>query len=181
MSLKKHFALMADYNAWMNDRLYAQASELTQSQRQKDMGAFFQSIEGTLNHLMVADLIWLGRFKTHPSRFPGLDAMASFPRPAALDAPLYADFQALSTARRQLDEVIGQLVEETEEQDFAVPLHYRNSKGVPATREFGALLQHLFNHQTHHRGQVTTLFSQLGVEVGVTDLLVRIPDQGPQA
>lgn len=179
MSLKQQFSLMADYNAWMNIGLYTHAAKLNDSTRRRDMGAFFDSVEGTLNHILVADIIWLRRFEAHPSNHPSLKNLADFPEPTTLNGLLFDDFTRLQESRKEMDALLIRFIEETDEQDYAVPLHYRNSKGLPFTKGFGPLVMHLFNHQTHHRGQATTLFNQLGVDVGVTDLLARIPDQGP--
>lgn len=179
MSLKQQFALMADYNAWMNIELYTHAAKLDPETRRQDMGAFFGSIESTLNHILVADIIWLRRFESHPSSFPSLKNLADFPQPEALDRLLFNEFTLLQESRKNMDTLLIRFIEETDEQDYAEQLHYRNSKGMPFTKPFGPLLMHLFNHQTHHRGQTSALFNQLGVDVGVTDLLARIPEQAP--
>ncbi|WP_236012292.1 DinB family protein [Marinobacter mangrovi] len=181
MSLKQQFTLMADYNAWMNGNLYRLAAGLDDGDRSRDLGAFFGSIEGTLNHILVADLMWANRFRVHPARYRCLDELDHLPTPTTLSETLYRSFAELHQARDTMDRIIADLIEASDEQDYAVPLHYRNVKGEPLTRAFGPLLMHLFNHQTHHRGQATTLFHQLGVDVGVTDLLVRIPNQGPES
>lgn len=180
MSLKQQFALMADYNAWMNVELYTLAAELDDATRRRDLGAFFGSIESTLNHILVADIMWLRRFAAHPANYTSLSSLADFPQPESLGGSLFDDFSLLQQSRKNMDALLVRFIDETDEQDFAVPLHYRNSKGMPFTKPFGPLLTHLFNHQTHHRGQATTLFNQLGVDVGVTDLLALIPNQGPE-
>jgi len=76
-----------------------------------------------------------------------------------------------------MDEVIVRFIAELTDEVLACSLSYRNTKGIEATKNLGLLLLHLFNHQTHHRGQASTLLSQSGVDVGVTDLLVIIPDE----
>ncbi|BES73058.1 DinB family protein [Marinobacter nanhaiticus D15-8W] len=177
MSLKQQFALMADYNAWMNIELYTHASKLVPETRRQDMGAFFGSIESTLNHILVADIVWLRRFESHPSAFATLKNLSDFPHPESLGRLLFDEFTLLHESRKNMDALLIRFIEETDEQDYDVPLHYRNSKGMPFTKPFGPLLMHLFNHQTHHRGQASALFNQLGVDIGVTDLLPRIPDQ----
>ena len=179
MSQKQQFALMADYNASMNIEMYTQAAQLDPKTRRQDRGAFFGSIESTLNHILVADIIWMRRFDAHPSTFPSLSNLSAFPQPESLDHHLFDEFTLLHESRKKMDSLLIRFVEDTDEQDYAAPLHYRNSRGMPFTKPFGPLLLHLFNHQTHHRGQATTLFNQLGVDLGVTDLLARIPDQDP--
>lgn len=176
MSRKPYAERMAGYNAWMNTRLYAAARQLPADELTRDRGAFFGSILGTLNHLVVADTIWLKRFATHPARHSALDPVRALPMPAALDQIVFADFTALSEHRAMLDEMITRWVEALTEDDLGHVLHYTNTRGEHFQRELFDLLMHVFNHQTHHRGQATTLLTQAGVDVGVTDLLVLIPD-----
>lgn len=172
-----HIRLMSRYNAWMNERLYAAASSLTDEALSAERNAFFGSILGTLNHLVVADRIWLGRYTFHPADYQALAALGTLNKPERLDQPMAADIRELRVLRQRLDACIEALAQEIREEQLDQPLSYRNMKGVEARRNFFALLMHLFNHQTHHRGQVTTLLSQAGVDVGVTDLLMLIPEE----
>ncbi|ATH82472.1 DinB family protein [Pseudomonas sp. KHPS1] len=172
-----HIRLMARYNSWMNERLYTAASSLSDEALSAERGAFFGSILGTLNHLLVADRIWLGRYTAHPANFQALQALAGLEMPTRLDQPMAQNIRELAGLRTQLDACIENLAQEIREDDLDHPLRYRNMKGVAAQKHFFALLMHLFNHQTHHRGQATTLLTQAGVDVGVTDLLALIPDE----
>ena len=97
--------------------------------------------------------------------------------PAALSQVLYRDLSALFDVRKQLDATIVAWAGELTLADLDHVLEYRNTKGDPKRKLFGSLVLHLFNHQTHHRGQATTLLSQAGLDVGVTDLLALIPEQ----
>lgn len=173
--------LLAEYNRWMNDKVYEAADRLDTTSLTADRGAFFGSILGTLNHLVAADLIWLGRFREHPALPALLDALDTWPTPASLDHLLYADFAELREQRRRLDALIADWAAALREPDLDIPLEYRNTKGVLARRDLGSLAVHLFNHQTHHRGQTTTLLTQAGEDVGVTDLLMLIPNQAEAA
>lgn len=168
--------LYADYNAWFNGRLYAAAATLPAQELAAPRGAFFGSILGTLNHIMVADIMWLKRFAALPAAHPELDPIRALPQPRALDQILHDDLHSLAAQRQLMDETIRRWTEALTEADLAYVLPYRNSKGQPYARRLGDLLLHFFNHQTHHRGQTTTLLMQAGVNVGVTDLLARIPD-----
>ncbi len=176
MSLSQHFVLMADHNRWMNVKLYQAASRLNVTALHADRGAFFGSVFGTLNHLLVADTIWLQRFPAHPAQFAALAPIGALPPPRSLSEPLHSDLAALRAARQSTDAVITALCAEAGESDYTQPLACANRAGQTFRRSFGALMQHFFNHQTHHRGQATTLLSQAGVDVGVTDLLALIPD-----
>jgi len=177
MSLKQNFHLMADYNKWMNDNLYEISSTLPASQICEDRGVFFDSILGTFNHLLVGDTIWLKRFSDHPSQFAALNYLQSKPNPKALTEILFENFSELRDARQAMDASIIDFVHQATEADYEHPLSYRNTKGEPYCRKFGFLVHHFFNHQTHHRGQLTALLSQLGLDFGSTDLLAKIPEE----
>lgn len=168
-------SLMAEYNRWMNERMYEAAATLDAETLAADKGAFFGSILGTLNHIAVADTIWLHRFAQHEASFPSLSALSRFPQPSSLSQSLASDLEALRRHRRELDALIERWVSELRPEHLSATIAYRNMAGAESSRNFGALLQHFFNHQTHHRGQVSTLLFQSGVDVGVTDLLAVIP------
>ena len=167
---------MADYNQWMNNRIYKTASMLSLEELSKDRGAFFGSIIGTLNHILVGDTLWLKRFANHPSEPKSLECVRGLENPRSLNDILYPELEGLRQARTKLDEAILNFSHELTDQDLSSSLSYSNTKGEPFTKNYGYLIQHFFNHQTHHRGQVSTLLSQAGMEVGVTDLLARIPN-----
>ncbi len=170
------FRLLAGYNRWMNERLYARAGELPETELLADRGAFFGSVFGTLSHLVVADTIWLKRFRQHASRPQILAPMDTLETPRMLDARPCADLAALRARREWLDGIIVAWVETLDAATLAMPLEYLTLRGDPFRRPLDGTLLHFFNHQTHHRGQITTLFAQMGVDVGVTDLFVRLPD-----
>lgn len=180
MSRTQHICLMARYNEWMNARLYQAAASLPAEQLSADRKAFFGSILGTLNHLVVADTIWLKRFAAHPARHAALDPLHALPAPASLDQILYAGLAQLAGQRARLDGLIVQWAAALAEPDLDQALDYRTMRGVPARKNFFSLVMHFFNHQTHHRGQAGTLLTQAGVGLGSTDLLALIPDEpGP--
>lgn len=168
---------MSQYNQWMNNKLYQAASQLSEETLSEDKGAFFGSILGTLNHIMVGDIVWLKRFSTHPANHSTLDFIRATEKPTSLNQILYSKFPELATERKKLDEAIANWCNQLTESDLEHHLAYKNMKGQPAVRRFGSLIFHFFNHQTHHRGQVTTLLSQEGVDVGITDLLELIPNE----
>jgi uncharacterized damage-inducible protein DinB len=159
----------------MNDRMYEAAGKLGHDELVADKGAFFGSILGTLNHIAVADTIWLHRFAQLPAALPALAALSGFARPPSLRHTLAPDLPGLRAYRLRLDELIQRWVAELTPAHLAGTLSYANMAGAVTGKNFGALLQHFFNHQTHHRGQVSALLFQSGVDVGVTDLLAVIP------
>ena len=151
--------LLARYNRWMNERMYAAASAMTDEERKRDRGAFFGSIHRTLNHLLWGDRVWLGRFTGVPHPVP------------AYGADAHDDFAVLSRERESADRDILGWAGALDDAWLASTLEYRASsdgklRRVPAW----IAATHLFQHATHHRGQVTTLMKQAGVDPGVTDL-----------
>jgi uncharacterized damage-inducible protein DinB len=171
-----HIGLMASYNQWMNEKVYKAAFQLPVTELVADRGAFFGSILSTLNHIAVADTIWLKRFSSHPANYKILQQLST-QNPESLDQMLFSELTLLYSYRKDLDGIIVAWVSTITDADLDYELHYKNMKGIGATKNFYSLLMHFFNHQTHHRGQATTLFSQVGIDVGVTDLLAIIPNQ----
>lgn len=168
-------ALMADYNRWMNQRMYEAAAALPEADLTKDRGAFFGSLLQTLNHIAAADTIWLHRFAQHPDASALRVDLAEFTRPTTLRHEIASSLAGLRDYRSELDEIIIRWAGAFSPAQLEGPLAYRNMAGQAFSRNFGHLVQHFFNHQTHHRGQASTLLFQAGVDVGVTDLLAVIP------
>lgn len=173
-----HIRLMASYNTSMNRSVYDAARQLPPAVLAADKKAFFGSILGTLNHLANADLIWLKRFAGHLANYPALEAVRALPDPAGLGALGFTDLDSLWARRLWLDELIESWVSTISADHLEHTLHYVNSRGA-ANKNFFSLLMHFFNHQTHHRGQVSTLLFQEGIDIGVTDLLMLVPNQEP--
>lgn len=168
---------MAEYNRFMNDKLLQAASQLPADILLANKGAYFGSILGTLNHVLVGDLLWLHRFKHHSTAYTALDALTSFPVPTALDQVLYNNLADFKAARQKLDTSIQAWINQIIPEDLQRALQYKRVNGEVNKKYFSGLIMHFFNHQTHHRGQATTLFSQAGIDVGPTDLLLLIPEE----
>jgi len=149
--LKPHYVQFASYNRWANRRLYDEAARLPDDARGRTLGLFFGSLHGTLNHLLVADRIWMHRFT------------GEGPQPSRLNEILYDDFAALREAREHEDERIVHYVGGLAEADFDATLVYRTTAGQPQTQHRRDALAHFFNHQTHHRGQAHAALTILGV------------------
>ncbi|MGB0135435.1 DinB family protein [Dokdonella sp.] len=178
MSLKDNFELLAQYNRWMNDKVYTAASHMPRTELHADRGAFFGSVFGTLNHILVADTLWLKRFALHDAGFQSLRGMSSIPAPTSLSGHLHPEIEDLQAARTAMDAMLVSLTREARDIDYDTNLTYANTSGQVFTRQLAPLMQHVFNHQTHHRGQITTLLNQAGVDVGVTDLPMMPMDAG---
>ncbi|MCL4746339.1 MAG: DinB family protein [Burkholderiaceae bacterium] len=169
--------LLARYNEWMNERICAAAATLPAPVLSHERGAFFGSIIGTLNHIVVGDTIWLKRFAAQPRGQAALEPVVALAMPVSLDQILFASLEALRAHRQWLDAIIVRWAGSLDEADLESVVRYANLKGVVSNKRFASLITHFFNHQTHHRGQLTALLHQMGAEVGVTDLLALIADE----
>jgi len=149
---KENVALLSRYNRTMNEQFYEACTQLTSEQLEDDRGAFFGSIFGTLNHLLLTDRLWLGAFTDNPLQFNSLDER------------LCATFIELRHEREATDAAIAEWAETLTDERLQ----------QPATQQLQMPLwvavTHFFNHQAHHRGQVSALLSQCGVDYGTTDL-----------
>ncbi|MDP3823036.1 MAG: DinB family protein [Burkholderiales bacterium] len=170
-----NYRLLARYNRWLNQRLYAASEQLPDEERKRPRGAFFGSIHGTLNHLVWGDKLWLRRFAAQGQEFPSLGAgVLDLPEGAVHATIVHADWAQLRAAREGLDAAIEGFVRDMPP-DFPVrTMRYANTKGVQREHPAWQALTHFFNHQTHHRGQVTALLAQAGVDPGITDLIALV-------
>ena len=157
---KPHYQQFAAYNRWANRRLYDESARVPDAARRRDLGLFFKSLHGTLNHLLVADYIWLRRMT------------GEGPQPERLNQILHEDFAELRMAREQADERILGFVTALDEAGYDRVLEYQNSSGRTFQQKLGPALMHVFNHQTHHRGQAHAGLTILGIrEPASLDLL----------
>jgi uncharacterized damage-inducible protein DinB len=150
--------MLARYNTLANRRLYEACASLSDAERKEDRPAFFGSIHGTLNHIMVGDRIWLARF--------GGEKVSS----TNLDAILYKDFDELRRVRISEDERIETFAFGLKEEFLGGPIRYVNNEGKTYVDPVSLLVAHLFNHQTHHRGQIHDMLVQAEVAPPVLDL-----------
>jgi uncharacterized damage-inducible protein DinB len=148
----------AQYNRRANETLYEACAAVSDEARRHDLGAYFKSVHGTLNHLLLGDRIWMTRFEggVHPS--------------TGLDAILFEAFEPLRTARVEMDRRIEAFFADLPPGFFGRTLRYINNAGIDSADPASVIVPHFFNHQTHHRAQVHTLLSQLGGEAPVLDL-----------
>jgi uncharacterized damage-inducible protein DinB len=160
MTAATHYRLFARYNAWANGRLLAAAAGLSAEQYRADRGAFFKSVHGTLNHLLVTDRIWMQRFTGEG------DA------PSRLDAILFETFDELRVARQAEDRRIVEFVDRLDDQRLAGTITYRRvSSPELFEQQLAPALAHWFNHQTHHRGQIHAVMTGLVGKAPELDLL----------
>ncbi|MER5170542.1 DinB family protein [Thioclava kandeliae] len=161
MSEKSNALRMARYNSWQNNAMIGAANQLPAPERQRDFGTFFKSIEATFSHIFWADQIWLSRF--------------GVVEPIKLGIPestgLITDWDRFQTDRKALDQQLYDWVEGLDESWFAGELAwYSGAVGRDMVKPRAQVIGHIFNHQTHHRGQIHAMLSMAGVNSGITDL-----------
>ena len=155
------FKQFAAYNKWANARLYAAALDLSEQSYRLHIGVFFGGLHGTLNHLLLTDRLWLKRLTGEGDH------------PDHLDAILYEGRMELARARIAEDERLIMVIEKYDEAALRGLHSYKTSSGMPQSQVLGDILMHLFNNQTHHRGQAHACLSILtGDEPPSLDLLV---------
>jgi uncharacterized damage-inducible protein DinB len=147
--LLAHFRQCATYNRRANERLYEACARLSDGDRRRPLGSFFGSIHGTLNHIMVGDRIWMSRFAGETVPSTGLDAI------------LHDDFAALTEARVAEDRRIEDFFAGLDPAFLDRRITYINNQGLRFSDPVTVLVPHFFNHQTHHRGQVHAMITQL--------------------
>ena len=148
--MQRHFAMFARYNQWANQRIYAAAASLAEADYRAFRGAYFGSVHGTLNHILVGDRIWMNRFTGEGETYRQLDLI------------LFDDRAALRSAREAEDRRIIAFAEGLDAQALAGTFSYRTIVNpTDVTQPLAPALAHFFNHQTHHRGQVHGLVSAI--------------------
>lgn len=154
------FRMFASYNRWANRLVYAEAARLSENEFNRPTGAFFGSLKGTLNHLLVADRIWMNRFT------------GEGPRPTRLDEVPFEALSDLAAARAAEDERIIAWLQGLGEADIAGNFTYTPvTTPTPVTQRLAPAISHLFNHQTHHRGQAHMILTTLGRPSLALDLI----------
>lgn len=158
--MKAAFVMYAAYNKWANELLLAECDQINSEEYHRDLGVYFNSIHGTLDHQLVADKLWLHRFTGEGEAFD------------SLDDGLTGDFAGLKDKRRATDERICSAIDQMQEKDFLRTMIYRTvRKPLIMQQPLGAALFHFFNHQTHHRGQVHAMLTQLGRTPAPLDMI----------
>ncbi|MDE2148300.1 MAG: DinB family protein [Gammaproteobacteria bacterium] len=158
MNAVAYFQTLSRYHRWAYRRLYAVAGQLGEADYRRDCGLFFGSIHATLNHLLLVDRLWIGRLQGEPFEVTGLDQ------------ELVAERGALERSIDAHCAKIEHFVDGLDDARLSGALAYRSTKGLPFEQPFVLLLGHVFNHATHHRGQVSAALTRLGLKAPVMDL-----------
>lgn len=162
MMTAKYVISFANYNQWQNINTIEAADELNEEQRKQDVGAFFGSIQGTLSHLLWGDSIWLDRLTHTQYKASPIDQSGS----------AWSDWEEYKIARKGMDQKFIRWAETVTDDWLTETLTYTTARGIEVTKPVGLLVAHIFNHQTHHRGQVHCLLTQFGVATKDTDILL---------
>lgn len=165
----QNYQMLADYNAWANRLLYSAVADLSTEELHRDTGAFFGSIFATLSHILTADRIWLNRFT------------GEGPMPRSLDERPYDDLEDLRAARLQEDTRIIRYAQSLTAEKIERPFTYSPvGSSEVLTLKLWPALTHVFNHQTHHRGQVHAGLTGLGKPSLSLDLIYFVRGEGQQ-
>lgn len=147
--MKQHFRRLAHYNQWANERIYAAAANLDPEDYFANRRAYFKSVHGTLNHILAIDKLWFGRFTGDLYALPSYDVI------------LHGSLAGLREARTAFDKHIIDVIDKLAEERIGGVFHWITTEGESYTSTLDRCLTQIFNHQTHHRGQVHTLLCQL--------------------
>jgi uncharacterized damage-inducible protein DinB len=160
MDAQAHFLMLARYNAWATRKLFEHVDALPEADYRRECGLFFKSVHGSLNHLLVAEHgIWLPRFAK------GLSNQIALNTEVETDRALLRE--------KLLDAVTHwrPLIIAWDAARFESTLDYTTTRGVPQSLPFAATLAHVFNHGTHHRGQITAAITTMGHACPELDLV----------
>lgn len=158
MDLAAHYQMLARYNRVANERLFAACSALEDSEYRRQRAGSFGSIHGLLNHILLGDRRWLGLFEGGQRATPPLNQI------------LYDDFAELRAAREREDARLAALFAGSDAGFWGRSFAYTNNQGKDYVETAPVACAHLFNHQTHHRGQVHVMLSQAGAQPPSLDL-----------
>lgn len=164
-----HYRMLAAYNAWANRMLYSEVGKLDDGAYRKNLGAFFGSLHRTLNHLLTADRIWLKRFT------------GTGEAPTSLDTILHEDFAGLRAARQAEDARLVAFIDSLTEEKIAADFTYSPiTNPTIIAHPLGLALAHVFNHQTHHRGQCHGMLTAVGGPSIGLDLIYFVRTDGSE-
>lgn len=164
--------LLARYNMHANTEMGRVLAQLSDGEWTKEWGGYYPSIRSLCSHLFISDLAWLRRFATlRPFSYA---QHPIFQQKPTLGDLLFATFREYEPERKTLDERFAKFADEVQAEDLSKRLRYKNFKGVDQDRDFGGLVLHPFNHQTHHRGMIALYLDLLGKQNDFSNLMVLV-------
>lgn len=176
MSLVKNFRMMSVYNLRINEQLIECCSSLSQQQLTQESHSFFSNIITYWNHILFGDLILLSRLAANKVGGLSVGDFSELPEPESPQDIYHNDFSSLATLRRKVDALIDHYCMTLTNEECDEFISYTSTEGQVINKAVAEVTQHLFNHQTHHRGQLTCWLSQLGIDYGCMDLPVVVSE-----
>jgi uncharacterized damage-inducible protein DinB len=163
---------LALHNQSLNQRMIEATARLPHERQWANLGAFFKSIMGTLNHIYVTDIVWLQRVNAGTTPFAELTDIARIDsRGWNYSTIVFDELSQFEAARQQLDNTIVSWAHSLTERNLNEPMHYQNLRGIEYNKPLGAIVLQLFTHQIHHRGHVTCMLAQEGQLIDGTGFL----------
>ena len=176
MSLVKNFKMMSLYNQRVNTQLLKICLTLPKASLVKETHSFFPTIISYWNHILFGDLILLGRLATNNIAHLQIDDLSTFPTPRSTQDMYHHNLPDIKTLRAEVDALLVQYCNNLTENDCDKFICYKTTEGETMTKSVADVTQHIFNHQTHHRGQLTCILSQMGIDYGCMDLPVIVSE-----
>ena len=168
--------MMSLYNQRINNQLINCCLSLPEKDLHKETHSFFANIISYWNHILFGDLILLNRLAATELTHLKLENLAKFPTPETTQDIYHTKFQKLVSLRQDVDELIISFCEHLTEAECEQVIHYQTTEGESVSKKVADVIQHIFNHQTHHRGQLTCVLSQMDVDYGCMDLPIIVPE-----
>jgi len=176
MDLSSNFRMLALYNQRMNNQLMDVCSGLTVEQLHEETHSFFSSVMSYWNHILFGDLIMLRRLIDNQVVNVDKSMFSNLPVAKSVNDTFVSNLEELIPLRRVVDDIYVQITKSFDENTCHKIVRYTTTEGHILEKNAGEFCQHIFNHQTHHRGQLTCVLSQLGFDFGCTDLPVVVPE-----
>ncbi|MCG9582198.1 DinB family protein [Vibrio tubiashii] len=176
MDLSSNFRMLALYNQRMNQQLLSVCEQLSSQQLNQETHSFFPSVMAHWNHILFGDLIMLQRLVTNQIHRLTPQQVNALPIAKAVDDTFVTSIEELKALRSLVDQIYIDMTKNFTVETCAKTVVYITTEGGEMKRNVGEFCQHIFNHQTHHRGQLTAILAQLGCDFGCTDLPIIVPE-----
>lgn len=169
--MRELFQLLAEYNKQTNQEVLGILEGLPQEQLSKDLGSYYNSILGIMNHILVTDTTWIRRFANNLPELNVVTRQLPIFELKTWKDIVWNSLSIFKPVRTSVDEVIGQVFRLVSEDKYNLKMKYQDYKGQEQHKTVWYAFLHFFNHQTHHRGQVAVLLDQLSVENDFSNLI----------
>ncbi|MEX0337032.1 DinB family protein [Vibrio tubiashii] len=176
MDLSSNFRMLALYNQRMNQHLLSVCEQLSPQQLNQETHSFFPSVMAHWNHILFGDLIMLQRLVANQIHRLTPQQVDALPIAKAVDDTFVTSIEELKALRSLVDQIYIDMTKDFTAETCAKTVVHITTEGGEMRRNVGEFCQHIFNHQTHHRGQLTAILAQLGRDFGCTDLPVIVPE-----